>query len=77
MCTILAGAPTLTDEADEIAYFALDEVPRNTSIKQFERIRDALGADLRLHLKVQVGPSSRDRAEHGIAIPREPRANGG
>ncbi len=77
VCTILAGAPTLTDEADEIAYFALDEVPRNTSIKQFERIRDALGADLRLHLKVQVGPSSRDRAEHGIAIPREPRANGG
>jgi len=77
VCTILAGAPTLTDEADEIAYFALDEVPRNTSIKHFERIRDALGADLRLHLKVQVGPSSRDRAEHGIAIPREPRANGG
>jgi 8-oxo-dGTP diphosphatase len=77
VCAILAGIPTLTDEADEIAYFALGEIPRNTLIKQVERIHDALGADSRPRLKIQVGPSSRDRAEHGTAIPQEPRASGG
>jgi 8-oxo-dGTP diphosphatase len=77
VCTILAGIPTLTDEADEIAYFALEEIPRNTLIKQVERIHDALGADSQPRLKIQAGPSSRDRAERGTAIPKEPRASGG
>jgi 8-oxo-dGTP diphosphatase len=77
VCTILAGIPTLTDEADQIAYFALGEIPTNTSIKQVERIHDALGADSRPRLKVQLGPSSRDRAEDGAATPQEPRASGG
>ena len=73
VCTIRAGIPALTDEADEIAYFALEEIPRNTLIKQVERIHDALSADARPHLKVQVGPSSRDRAEYGTAIAQEHR----
>jgi hypothetical protein len=72
VCTIRDGIPTITDEADEIAYLPLDEIPRNTLIKQVERIHDALGADSGPHLKVQPGRSSRDRAEHGTATRRNP-----
>lgn len=54
VCTILAGVLTLTNEADQIAYFTVNEIPRNTSPKQVARIRDALAAHTAVHT---VGPS--------------------
>jgi hypothetical protein len=50
--------PALTDEADQIGYFAFANLPRNTAPKQVERIQDALAHHLQPVLKVQVGPSS-------------------
>lgn len=60
VCRVLGGEPAISDEANEVAFFPVDRLPRNTSRKQVERIRDALeGADQPV-LKVQAGPSSRD-----------------
>lgn len=39
-CTVVGGQLTLTNEADKIEYFPPTELPRNTSERQVERIRD-------------------------------------
>lgn len=41
-CTVAGGELTLTEEACEHRWFALDELPGNISQRQAERIRDAL-----------------------------------
>ena len=41
-CRIRSGTPTTSDEADEVRYFSVDELPPNTAPKQIERIHDAL-----------------------------------
>jgi ADP-ribose pyrophosphatase YjhB (NUDIX family) len=56
---ITGGAPTTSDEADRVGYFALDEAPPNTSPIQLERIRDALSGSAPV-LKTQTGPGIRD-----------------
>jgi len=66
VCRAVGGALCLTDEADQVAYFAVDDIPANTSRKQVERINDVLDA-LRTGiqmptLKMQRGPSSRTLA---------------
>jgi 8-oxo-dGTP diphosphatase len=58
VCRIVGGVPVLTDEADQIGYFAFADLPRNTAPKQVERIQDALAYHPQPVLKVQVGPSS-------------------
>jgi len=59
VCRVVGGELTLTDEADQIEYFSIGEIPKNTSPKQVERIKDVL-ADKRktLIMKVQEGSSS-------------------
>jgi len=69
VCRVVGGALRLTDEADQVAYFVIEDIPANTSRKQVERIKDVLDA-LRAGpqiptLKVQRGPSSRTLAGQG------------
>ncbi|MBI1730478.1 NUDIX domain-containing protein [Candidatus Acetothermia bacterium] len=43
LCRAIGGGLSLTDEADQIEYFALDKLLKNTSPKLIERITDACG----------------------------------
>jgi 8-oxo-dGTP diphosphatase len=65
ICTPRSGQITLSEEADEIRYFRIDEIPSNTSPKQVERIRDVLEGYQGVHLKVQVGRSSSEFVKIG------------
>ncbi len=58
-CRAVSGTPGLSDEADDVGYFALDALPPNTAPKHEERIRDAR-ADGPAVLRVQTGPGMRD-----------------
>lgn len=40
-CNVVSGELALNDGADRIEYFALNDIPQNTSRKQVERIRKA------------------------------------
>ena len=40
LCDIIRGAPTTSNEADEVRFFSIDAMPENTSAKQVERIHD-------------------------------------
>jgi ADP-ribose pyrophosphatase YjhB (NUDIX family) len=41
-CHVIGGQPSITDEASECQYFAVEHIPTNTIQKQVERIHDAL-----------------------------------
>lgn len=41
-CEIIGGNLTLTDEADVIQYFSIDNFPSNTSERQVERVQDEI-----------------------------------
>lgn len=58
-CRVVSGTPTTSDEADQVGYFSIDELPPNTGRKHVERIRDALGGGPAA-LQVQTGPGMRD-----------------
>ena len=64
ICKHVGGEMTLTDEADQIQYFSFEDIPKNTSPKQLDRIKDALSEN-DLVLKVHTGPSSRTPIEQG------------
>ncbi len=53
LCSVVAGEPTLSNEADDIQYFAVDVLPENMSTRQVERIRDALANHSKPVLKIQ------------------------
>jgi ADP-ribose pyrophosphatase YjhB (NUDIX family) len=66
VCRITGGEQTLTDEADQIEYFSIEKMPKNTSSKQVERIRDVLDSkNQALIMKIQEGPSSIDLIKAG------------
>ena len=54
LCEPLGGEPSTSDEADEIAYFAFNEIPPNTLPKHVERIHDALDAHEDTLLRTQT-----------------------
>ena len=56
---IISGVPTTSDEADAVGYFAIDEVPVNTSPAQLERIREARDSTVPIFREQRL-PSSRD-----------------
>jgi ADP-ribose pyrophosphatase YjhB (NUDIX family) len=58
-CRAVAGTPGLSDEADEVGYFAVDGLPPNTGHKHVERIRDALAGGPPV-MRVQTGPGMRE-----------------
>ena len=64
LCKIVGGKMRFTDEADKIEYFSVDKLPKNTSPKQIERIKDALESD-HCVMKIQKGPSSIDLLKEG------------
>lgn len=64
-CEIVSGKITLTDEADKIEYFKIKQIPKNTSPKQVERIKDYFTNQSKTHFKAQTGPSSIDLIKEG------------
>ena len=58
ICKVVGGKISLSDEADQIEYFNIKDIPKNTSPKQIERIYDTLANQDNVILKVQTGPSS-------------------
>jgi 8-oxo-dGTP diphosphatase len=58
-CRVVSGTAGLSDETDEVGYFALDALPPNTGPKHRERIRDASAGGPAV-LRVQTGPGMRD-----------------
>jgi len=66
LCQVVGGEMTLTDEADRIEYFSSENMPKNTSPKHVERIKDILEAkDETLIMKTQEGQSSIELAKQG------------
>ncbi len=57
-CEIRGGKITLTDEADKIEYFKLEQIPSNTLSKQVERIKDYFSDKKKTHFKIQIEPGS-------------------
>ena len=55
---VVSGHPGLSDEADEVGYFSLEELPATTAPKHIERIREAL-AEGPAVFRTQTGPSMR------------------
>jgi len=53
LCSVVAGEPKLSNEADDIQYFAVDVLPENMSTRQVERIKDALVNQSKPVLKIQ------------------------
>lgn len=66
VCTIRSGKPTLSDEAERIEYYSLNNLPRNMSPKQVQRVKDAADAAAKGYYREQTGPSSIELLEQGI-----------
>lgn len=64
VCKIVGGELVLTDEAKEHGYFSYDDLPKNFSPHQKERILDALQNTM--GLKTQDGPTTLDLLKQGI-----------
>jgi 8-oxo-dGTP diphosphatase len=60
LCRVTGGELTLTDESDDIRYFAIENIPSNTSPRQVERILDALDQPSQPIFSRLTGPSMRD-----------------
>lgn len=60
----MGGKISTSNEADLIKYFSVEELPKNMSLKQIERIKDALTEKDKTILKIQIGPSSIDLIRH-------------
>jgi len=66
VCKVIDGKITLTDEADQIEYFSIGEIPKNTVPKQVERIKDFFDDKSKtLVMKIQEGPSTMDLIKEG------------
>lgn len=65
-CQITGGVPALSNEVDQIKYFAVNNLPKNLTPKFIERIRDALQKKADVILKEQHGPSSRELLKQGF-----------
>jgi len=65
VCEIVGGEIALTEEADRIKYFEISQIPKNTSPKQVERIKDYFADRNKTYYKVQTGPSSIDLVKQG------------
>ena len=57
---IIGGKLAFTDEADQIEYFALDDLPVNTIPKHIERIRDAAAQHAEPIFRHQASISTRE-----------------
>ncbi len=64
-CKIIGGEITLNEEAKDIQYFSLHDIPKNTSAKQVERIKDLFEQGNEVIMKVQTGKSSIELIKEG------------
>ena len=64
-CQITGGEITLNDEADKIEYFEVGQIPKNTSPKQVERIKEYFSDKSKTRFRIQTGPSSIDLIKQG------------
>lgn len=64
ICRIVSGKITLNEEADRIEYFAISDIPHNTSPKQVERINDVI-KEKEIVYKNQTGKSSIELIKEG------------
>ena len=64
-CKVVAGELTLNEEARDLKYFALQEIPENTSPKQVERIKDFYQDNNQLVMKIQEGKSTIELIKEG------------
>lgn len=62
---VVSGQPSTSEEADEIRYFSLNELPHNLSPNQRERIEQTLADHDHALLLTQGHPSSRDLLRDG------------
>jgi ADP-ribose pyrophosphatase YjhB (NUDIX family) len=67
-CVAEGGALTLNDEVDQLAWFALDELPAYIAPRHAERVLSAPGGSGPAKLRVQSGPGVRE------SLPRLDRA---
>jgi hypothetical protein len=51
LCTITGGEITESDEADAVAYFAIDQLPATTHLHHALRIKDLAEQTEHVHLK--------------------------
>jgi len=65
VCRVIIDEPTTSAEANEVAFFPVDQLPRNTSPKHVESVHDALDETDHAVLKVRAGPPSRDLPRSG------------
>ena len=59
-CVVAGGKLELTEEADELRYFLLGDIPANFPPRQLERLKDAERRPDTPTLKTQTVPSSRE-----------------
>ena len=64
-CKIISGIITLNEEARDIQYFSLHDIPRNTSPNQVERIKDLFEQGNEVIMKIQTGKSSIELIKEG------------
>ncbi len=69
ICEITGGEITLNEEADKIEYFAIGDIPKNTSPKQVMRIKDYFANKNKTIYKTHRGPSSIDLLKSGKLHP--------
>jgi ADP-ribose pyrophosphatase YjhB (NUDIX family) len=64
-CKIIDGELTLNEEAKDLKYFSLQEIPKNTPPKQVERIKDLFESEDGTIMKIQTGKSSIELIKEG------------
>ena len=65
LCRVVGGELTLNDEADQISYFGLENIPENFSPKQLERLKDYFSDPEKTHYKMQEGKLSIQLIQEG------------
>ena len=66
VCKIVGGKIEITNEADKIEHFSIENIPKNTPPNHIERIKDViLDKNKTLIMKVQSGPSSIELIKQG------------
>lgn len=64
LCRVTGGELALTDESDDTRYFAVASLPPNTSPRQVERIREALGQPAQPVFRRLTGPTTREMLQN-------------
>jgi len=65
-CKVVGGELTLNEEARDLKYFELQEIPENTSPKQVDRIKDYYEDKNQLVMKIQEGKSTIELIKEGL-----------